>query len=337
MRILPFLTCFKPKACREDGAAKKEEATKSKISKPCSTFTAEPLQHQDASTSCDFSSVESPVHTGMPRTTVQAAFAFSWAVVDSDGHQVLDHHLGHQETAAAQILHQALDAAGRASNPHPDSALGLRAQDCAVPVSEGASSSSSSSFLLTLLGPQLEPVALETAQMGRPWKGTIYAQLPATGRTYDCSAHGGSHFTPAKPAAEEENTRGKEATACRDTEGDSGHISGRPARKAHGKSSIPWSLPNEPDSVYLDSQLQPGSDGISDHVPSKNNMRPSADVGQSLRPSVDLGLNAQEDDRRVMMRRSESLTHSSCPRGQQSSQLQMTGRGSRTGKKSLQM
>ncbi|KAF5831693.1 hypothetical protein DUNSADRAFT_12716 [Dunaliella salina] len=298
MRI-PFLTCFKPKFCR---AREAEEGTDKKVldrpGRPCGTLAAQanPPLHKDASTSCHFL-VEGLMPMGMPRTSVQAdAFAFSWAVVDSDDHQVLCYHLG-QETAAAQILQQALNAAGRAANPHPASALRFR--DCAKPASEGCLSSS---FLLTLLGPQMGAAALETAQMGRPWKGPIYAQLPATGHTFDCSANHGSHINATKPAAaeegsrrgeegaacrdtanrsshvnltkpaaaEKESPRGEEA-ACRDTAGDWGEISGdRPARKARRRSSIQLSQPSEPDLKHLGSLPQLGSKGISDHVPLNN-------------------------------------------------------------------
>ncbi|KAF5842754.1 adenylate and guanylate cyclase catalytic domain-containing protein [Dunaliella salina] len=211
---------------------------------------------------------------------LQGAFPFSWAVLTSDACRVLHHGLG-LEPAAAQLLQQVLLPEGI----HPVApAVG---SPCAKP----GRGFSASSFLAALLGPQLEAVALETAKIGRPWKGSISVQLPATKHTSDSSARCSIHISPApSAAAEEEEQRAAEVTVRVRTEKASSFTSRQQSRKSnvtfqsagldegrsHGGAEesakgLRWDcLPiSDPDLATQDPPVQPGSKGARDRLPAK--------------------------------------------------------------------
>ncbi|KAF5829769.1 hypothetical protein DUNSADRAFT_15534 [Dunaliella salina] len=114
----------------------------------------------------------------------------SLAVISSDAKEVIYHRFG-LDAGAAQLLKQTLQFNKSCSG----GAHALAMRDTAQPTGK-----SPSTFLATLLGPEVEAVALREARSKRFWKGTVSVQLPAHAPPSELS---GSHHSSARQSPAE--------------------------------------------------------------------------------------------------------------------------------------
>ncbi|KAF5829379.1 hypothetical protein DUNSADRAFT_16182 [Dunaliella salina] len=311
MRRPSLLSCFMP-TCRAQEENEKAFLGGSQvrgITRPPPAAHVPPLQTPvyNSSTSSN-RPVECSPHIW--NSAMMEALPLSWAVVTSGADIVLHHHIG-QESAAASVFSQAIQSMSCMG----DSA----AQHGENPVRKGVRPSS---FLEALLGPQLEAAAWKAVRMGRPWKGNICMQLPATAHPRDPAGHCSMGISPKTTAAGKEDMQRVELATSMDTKDSA--FSPRP-RHLSSKGSIRF----QDVDTGLDEECSLGNDGenakgVKGSYNSLSGSFPGDSKLGSTRPLKDnLGLNCaarhdpsiqveeKEADEQVKMERSASLSHAS--------------------------
>ncbi|KAF5829378.1 hypothetical protein DUNSADRAFT_16182 [Dunaliella salina] len=243
MRRPSLLSCFMP-TCRAQEENEKAFLGGSQvrgITRPPPAAHVPPLQTPvyNSSTSSN-RPVECSPHIW--NSAMMEALPLSWAVVTSGADIVLHHHIG-QESAAASVFSQAIQSMSCMG----DSA----AQHGENPVRKGVRPSS---FLEALLGPQLEAAAWKAVRMGRPWKGNICMQLPATAHPRDPAGHCSMGISPKTTAAGKEDMQRVELATSMDTKDSA--FSPRP-RHLSSKGSIRF----QDVDTGLDEECSLGNDG----------------------------------------------------------------------------